>query len=174
MRPTLPFLLAAAALSAGCSDVSEDDWVEVRSGSGRFVVSMPGEPVREDHNEAVSGGRTQVTLLVHSSGDVAYLVSFGDFAEGHLPADEPAEILDRVRDRSVDAPRNRLVYEHRVHNTGYPGREFRIDSADGRLASFARVFLVGSRLYQVMIAMPKERDSTLLVDRFLDSFELQM
>ena len=92
---------------------------------------------------------------------------YSDYPQEFIQSVEPDELLAGVVGNFQGKVLSELVISI---NHKYPGREIRVEVDGGR--GRVRIFLVGSRLYQVMWVGPKEKAFLQNVARFLDSFEL--
>jgi hypothetical protein len=149
------------------------DWHE--SEAGRFKVRLPGKPKAEAKELALGTGGQSVTITTERADgprDTVFAVTYADYPESYRQVPAKA-ILDGVRDglKGTDGK----VTEDKVVFLGdsadkLPGREFRVVAGSRTIR--ARVFLKGTRLYQVMATGVGDRLPTKLVDDFFDSFEL--
>ena len=152
-------------------------WKEYSSAEGRFSILFPGTPKEETQSLDVQGAKFE--LHIHKLKAFAeYGVIYADYA---IPVDDP-EVAKRVLDNaargaaaSVDAE---LLGLTEISIDGHPGRLLTERLPDGS-ALKAKMFLVGRRLYQIAVTMPKAEarpgDSNNLekfADKFLDSFKL--
>ncbi len=144
---------------------------EFTSEPGRFKVLMPGKPsFSEIHTPA---GNMHVAQVRTKAGE--YLASWIDLPVEAADKAEKAEArLDRVRDGMVERVQGKLVRDKKITlEDKHPGRDLEAETtqpAKGRMR--ARLFLVGSRLYQVIVAGSKEWTESEEADRVLDSFRL--
>jgi hypothetical protein len=143
------------------------------SKTGRFQVKLPHEPETETKTLVIGPGNQSVKVTTMKSagpGSTVFAVTYADYPASfsNVPT---RQILDGVRDglKSTDGK----VTEDSETFLGtdkLPGRQLRIDAR--RRAIRARVFLVGHRLYQVMVTGPADQVGSDAADAFLDSFEL--
>jgi hypothetical protein len=163
-------LVCGAACLLFLSGCNKAEFKEFTSADGRFKIQMPGTP---KEGSQASGGTTMKTYSIESRNG-AYVVGYGDLP---IPANEPEaavqERLDGARDGAVRGGNATLSNSGRVTLAGkYPGREFsaKLNGKEGIIR--AKIYLVGSRLYQVMVvgtdSFANSSDST----KFLDSFAL--
>jgi hypothetical protein len=144
---------------------------EFTSEAGGFKVLMPGKPsVTEMPTPA---GTMHMVQVRTKAGE--YLASWIDLPFDAADKAEKAEgCLDRVRDGMVDRVKGKLVRDKKFTlEDKHPGRDVEAETtqpAKGRMR--ARLFLVGSRLYQVIVAGSKEWTESKEADRVLDSFRL--
>jgi hypothetical protein len=167
---TLPLLLGAVQddLPAG--------WKVIDSKDGRFTVHMPKEPM-EPKKQVVrtKTGKLNVTLVVaEGRHDSYFVVSYSDFPQAELKKGEEEKRLDQACDGAAESLRGEVHKEKPIKLDGrHPGREFVIRKGGAVIAKM-RIYLVGHRLYQVMVLgngqtfSSKEKDAGI----FLDSFRL--
>ncbi len=146
-----------------------EDLKEFASEAGRFKVLLPGKP--EPRELKIPRGTMHLVSIRTDQGE--YLASWID-----LPLEESAEKaearLDRMRDGIVERVMGKVVREKTVTlDDKHPGRDLvaEVSQPDkGRLR--ARLFLVGSRLYQVIAVGTKGWTESKEADQVLDSFAL--
>ena len=71
--------------------------------------------------------------------------------------------------------RGKLVSDTKISLAGHPGREVVIDARGPhgpRGLIRGRLFMVGNRLYQLMVVAPQGRDDEKAAEDFLKSFKL--
>jgi hypothetical protein len=144
-----------------------------QSKSGRFRVQMPHRPETETKNLTIGPGNQSVAVTTEKCdgpGSTVFAVTYADYPTSFQ--DVPARtILDGVRDGlkgtdgKVTEDAETFLGADKLH-----GRQLRIDAR--RRAIRARVFLVGHRLYQVMVTGPADQVGSTAADDFLNSFEL--
>jgi hypothetical protein len=144
---------------------------EFTSETGRFKVLMPGKPpVTELKTPA---GIMHVVQVETKSG--AYLASWIDLPVEAADSDKKAQArLDKGRDGMIATLKGKLVREKKISlEDKHPGRDVLAEVTfpdKGQLR--ARLFLVDSRLYQVIVAGTKAWTESEEADRVLDSFRL--
>lgn len=153
-------------------------WREFSSAAGRFAVTMPGEPRLNVQRMPTPDG-AGIPLHIHT------LLTSAEY--GVIYADYPFEVKgDEVQRRLLDDGARgavasvgaRLLDLKEVSLGGHPGRALKELMPDGRVMH-VRLYLVGSRLYQVAVTLPKLEAAAPeaafaeeVAAKFLDSFRL--
>ena len=167
----LPVLLVAGTLLVGCGGTT---WTEFTSAEGAFSVLMPGTPAEQTQAQDTDLGPIDVHMYTFEGGDVAYLIGYNVFPAAVIDASTPAAILDGARDGQVETVKGTLVNESEITLGTYPGRdlEIQVEGSDGASSLRTRLFMVGDRLYQLVVAGPKGQSTSPDTIKFLDSFKL--
>lgn len=142
--------------------------------AGGFRVAMPGKPRERTVVWQAPEGVVEAHLFASVVDDVRHLVSYID-RPGPLPPDQVDAGLEELVKGSILSGKGTLVAKRPVRLGDAPGREFEFDSsdADGRPRFVrARAYLVGPRVYQVLIGGPKEKVAGAAGDAFFKSFAL--
>jgi hypothetical protein len=175
MTRTLAYtaIVLAALTPVALADKKEPKLEEHTSDAGKFRVKFPGKP-KVDSKELGSGpGGVQAipvtTERVEGSNGVVYAVTFADYPDTFLGV-KAATVLDGVRDGMRGKDGTVKEYKEVTLNGTIPGREIRIEA--GKRVVRARVFLTGTRLYQVMVTGDKQPADGKSADEFLKSFEI--
>jgi hypothetical protein len=113
-------------------------------------------------------------MFVAEQGQQAWLVGYSDYPEATVQASDAAPMLAGARDGGVGNVNGQLVSDAEVTLNGYPGREFSasVTQAGQEMMLRERVYLVGNRLYQVLVLVPKGQENSTEVEDFLQSFQL--
>ncbi|MSQ94007.1 MAG: hypothetical protein EXR98_05560 [Gemmataceae bacterium] len=164
---TLPLLLGALQPELPAT------WKMVTSKDGGFKIGMPGKPAESKRKVLTATGHLDVTLLVaEGRNGAAFAISYCDYSEDDVKKRDLEKRLDHARDGAVSSSGGKLQSERiadlRDGDNLHRGRDLIIEKNGGIIARM-RIFLVGRRLYQVMVlgtAPTKEAGI------FLDSFEL--
>jgi hypothetical protein len=170
--------LAADSLpDASESDAEEAEaaglkWQEFASRTGGFYIVMPGSPDSEVHDVFTAVGVLELHTFFVQVRDSAYMVGYSDYPKFLVDSAVVDEMLDGARDGAVANVDGRLVWERRIRLQGYPGRELWIEAdVDGESGlAHARLYLVGTRLYQILVAGPTHEYSQSNAEKFLNSF----
>ena len=174
----LPALLAAGLLlcaSTRGADPKADppklDFQKYTSAAGKFTVLFPGKPKEQVQEIDTKGGKLKVvTTTVDPAPNLIYVVSVNDYPED-VAKTEPQALLKGVRDGNKGED-GKIVKDEEITlgKDKVPGREILI--AKKTLYYRARLYLAGNRLYQLIVAGPKEAVTSKEADKFLDSFAL--
>jgi hypothetical protein len=144
------------------------DWKPFVYASDGFSVFFPSQPKAEKQNVSNVAGTFELRTYVAEDSTtslIAAVCDYGPIAAGK----DPAAVLDDAKKGAINNIKGQLVSEKKITLGANPGVEFEADSDSAHVS--ARIYLVGSVLYQTIIASPlnvKYAD----VGRFLDSFKL--
>ena len=157
----------SVALLDGCGKA---EFKPFNSAAGKFSCEFPGSP--KEQSQSVSGTQMKMFSVEERTG--AYMVAYADMP---IPANEtPAEIqarLDGSRDGMVQNMKGTFKSESKIELNGkHPGREVQADLPKENAGVRARVYLVGTRLYQIMVVGKKGFTDSAEATRFLNSLKL--
>jgi hypothetical protein len=153
-------LLALALAAAGCGP----RLVEHVSEEGRFGVLLPGEPSGQEDEELAKGQHK--VAYVERSGN--YTVAWLDLPDQKKTADE---VLDNACDGALKNLQAKAVSRKEITLEGtYPGRD--LAAAWSRGFFHARFYLVGRRLYHVVISGEKWWVESARSRKVLESFRV--
>src|SRR5262245_2198347 len=163
----LPAITLTLVALCGC----KPPMTEFTSTEYKFKAKFPGKP-KEQEQSALG---IKFRMFATESRNGAYMVGVADMP---IPANEPSELieqrLDGSRDGAIKNVGGTLKSSSPIKLAGkYPGREFTASitqPAPGLLR--ARVYLVGTRLYQVMVLGKDSYATSTEANTFLDSFQL--
>jgi len=165
MRGSL-VVLAGVFFLSGCGS---KELKEFKSPAGGFKVLMPGNPKEQTQNTAA--GQFKMYSVEERNG--AYMAGFADTP---IPPNEPeakTQIrLDGARDGAVGNIKGTLVREAKIQLSGNPGREIEANLPQNKGIVRARFYIVGSRMYQIMVVGTKSFAGSSDATKFLDSFAL--
>jgi len=161
-------LLALALLAVFLVGCHQPGWKEFRSSEGAFSILLPGTPTEQ----ISTAGPIDFHFFVLEQKDITYMVGYSDYPDTLVQERTPDVMLDGTRDGAVANVQGELLSELIISLNEYPGRELKIESHGGKVTTKTRIFMVGHRLYQVMVATRKEKAFSENVKRFLDSFKL--
>ena len=169
MLQKLTLLTAAGMLLAasGC----QRPMTEFTSTEYKFKAKFPGTPTAQE--QTASGVKFKMFMTEARNG--AYAIGVADMP---IPANEPTELiekrLDGARDGAIRNSNGTLQSSNPLTLAGkYPGREFTASitkPTQGLLRG--RIYLVGARLYQVLVMGKDGYVNSAEASAFLDSFQL--
>jgi hypothetical protein len=165
----LAFLLFADLCQA--DDPKAKDFA---SKEGKFSVAFPGKPEESTKEADSAAGKLTFTNYTYSDGDSALLVMYCDYPADVRKQKGAEKVLDDARDGGVKSAKGKLTDEKKrtIGKDKNPGRELLIQLPDGKLYFRSRIYLVGDRLYQVIVVGPEKYATGKDADAFLDSFKL--
>ena len=147
-------------------------WKTFTSKEGRFSVLLPGEPKETKQNIGSADKMVIQTQYLIEQGNLGYLVSFQD-TPGLEKPEMHAKVLDNGRDGAVKNLNGKLLSETKLTlDKKYIGLECLIDVPKFKGLYRLRMFIVGDRLYQLVVLGPKEVVTSKESDQYLDSFQL--
>jgi hypothetical protein len=133
---------------------------------------MPGQPTHETKTPAgPEQGAIHKFFVFRDNKRELYQVLYLDFPEASVKKLGPSKLVDIMVTDVVTAAKGTIVERHNIELGGTPGAEVKGNSPKAGIIT-ARVFLSGSRGYEITAAMPSARASSPEVQRFLDSFQL--
>lgn len=97
--------------------------------------------------------------------ETVYLVTYSDLV-AEVTQLKPTEIFDAVCE-GYAADGDKLVNQREIKLGGYPGRSVNLEATDG-MSGKASMYLVGNRLYQLLLISPKSEDGK----QFFDSSQV--
>ncbi len=145
-------LVAALGLLAAAS-ASAQEWKKFSGDSGRFSVELPGEPKQQKQDVQTDAGKITITMYIVEVGNGGYFVALSDFPAALVQAADPEVLLANARDGAVRNVRGKLVSDKAITLGEHQGREiqFEADNPAGKIVGRARLYLVGNRLYQLLV-----------------------
>lgn len=162
------------ALAIGATAAAEDKPMKFQSKEGKFAIQFPGKPTESKQKQKTVVGDVDVYLFAIVQKDRAFLATYADYPRGTIAKQGLQDSLDKARDGNIKGVKGKLVSEKKITlKKKDDGREALIALPDKNGAYRVRIYLVGDRLYQVLVAGPddfaKGKDAT----AFLDSFEVK-
>lgn len=165
----------SGATSAELAENPEQpQWQQIGSQDGRFALMMPEFPEYDVQEVLTPVGPLDLHIFSVSSEDSVFMAAYNDYPEFVVSSSDVGKMLDGARDGAVSNVDGTLLSENQIRLQGYPGRELWIEAdVDGEEGlARARIFLVGRRMYQILVAGPKRQFPSQDAERCLNSFLL--
>jgi hypothetical protein len=149
-------------------------WREFTPKEGRFSIMMPSKPESEVQSEFTPVGIVKLYIFAAEKDDSYYAVSYSDFPEYVIKYSDVGTVLDDARDGMVANVQGKPISSRRIKLQGYYGRDVKFQvTEEGQVGTaYARIYLVGNRLYQILVIGPQEQFPESEALRFLNSFQL--
>jgi hypothetical protein len=145
---------------------------------GRFTILFADKPKVGQQVIRLPGG--DVTMHIFTAGfpqqTGEMVVSYSDYPQQLLASRKADAMLDDSVTGTIQGMKATLVKSGRITQAGAPGREFSWTGTGpkGRLKGQGRIFLVGPRLYQVLIVGTTEKSLSFEVyEMIFKSFEFK-
>jgi hypothetical protein len=151
---------------------------EFTSKEGGFSVMTPVAMEEASQDVDTQIGKIRIVMYGGELDGAAFQVGFNDYPKGFVTPDNTTQLLDGAREGMVNNIGGTLVSEQKVFLKGYAGREIVatvvLDETTGEAIVKARIYMVGSRLYQIVVVSPAGEGavSAESIDAFLKSFKL--
>jgi len=155
-------LLLAGALAA------QTQWKTYRYASDGFAISMPSEPTPSKQSVPTEAGTFELRAYLATDDDAALYVGvcdYGQVAEGK----DPWIILEGAKNGAIKNVNGHLLSFERISLGTYPGMKF--DGENDTLHFSARIYMVGTTLYQTLTASPISHPYP-ASQQFFDSFQI--
>jgi hypothetical protein len=163
----------AGAENARTRRADRISWKRFNSAVGGFSVDMPGEPEQTHEDDGLLGAKS-VELVTGQHDESRFIVQYQDLTRAATKKGTSA-ILKAARSHDEKAIAGKVVGEKEATLKGATaGWSYQIESPDpdGPVAR-VRTYLVGTRLFQVIVTAPKATFPTDNSERFFRSFRLQ-
>jgi len=163
------FTLAVALLSfAAALGAQAQQWKTYSYPADGFSAAFPAEPHFSKTDVPTDKGSFELRAYLVEDSQAALYVGICDYGSA-ISDRTPDQVLDGAQQGAIDNVKAHLVKGKKTTFGAYPGREF--EAENDTLHFSARIYLVGTTLYQTLIVFPigKPYDGAA---RFLDSFQL--
>lgn len=148
------------------------------SEEGRFTIRFPDKPRAAEQVIPLPGANVTMHIFTaqfpQQTGDM--VMTYTDYPPQVLATKNVEEMLDGSVNGTIQGMKASLVKSTRITQAGSSGREFSWTAAGpkGPVKGQARIFLVGPRLYQILIIGTTETSLTLDVyEMIFRSFEFK-
>jgi hypothetical protein len=162
--------LAVVLLSLAALGAQAQQWKTYSYPADGFSAAFPGEPQFSKRDVPTEKGSFELRAYLVEDGQAAVYVGVCDYG---------AAISDRTSDQVLDGAQQGAIDNVKAHllrgkvitfgASAYPGREF--EAENDSMHFYARIYLVGTTLYQTLIASPLGTPYV-SATTFLDSFRL--
>ena len=131
---------------------------EIKIGTGGFSIETP-ITLKEEPVQAVdvTPGKVDVHVFSADKGNKSYFTAYYDYPPGYVSKVGADKIFDQRRDGMMGSISGKLLNEKIISFDGNSGREIEVsaDTQDGVYLLISHLFLVGNRIYHIMITSPK-------------------
>ena len=169
-RFSFVLLVALSPLALSAQEKKDAPFV---SKAGKFSVALPAKPSEKSRKIKVGDREQDLHVFSVEQKDRAYVVTYIDYPKGTI-GDDKDKFLAGVVERNVGLLKGKVAAEEKITlgKAKHPGRDVRVDLPDKKQLYRARVFLVGDRVYQIVVLGPEEFVKGKEIDEYLKSFEV--
>jgi hypothetical protein len=144
------------------------DWKTYTYSPEGFSALFPSAPDVSKRNIETDAGTVELRSYTSADGDVALMIGVCDYGS-QAAGKDPNALLQGAKNGALANANALLVSEKQIALSTYPGLQFDAESDQVRFT--ARIYIVGSTLYQAMVVTPLSSSYADTV-HFLDSFQL--
>jgi hypothetical protein len=165
-------IAVAASLLTACSKPA---WQEVAVPEAGFRISMRGNPVVEKHDLDLPIGRVTGHWYSTELKGSVFGVGYADYPKEVVSNAPPQKMLSIVRESWIKRIQGKQQGDGvQFKLEGHPGMEFvatgKFQGRDAYLRG--RLYLVGTRLFQIVVFGDKQNLPLSDINQFMDSFKL--
>lgn len=132
-----------------------------------FQVELPGKAeFKEESGD--DGGK--IRTYVVASPAAAYDVTVWDLPASSVEPGGEDQLLDNIRDRSIQGLRGELRTEIKIEIGGHPAREAIADVMG--MVWRGRTVIAGNRIYQIVAIVAKGTETSEKTENYMTSFKL--
>jgi hypothetical protein len=160
--------LSAQTQATGGSTAPPAAWTTYTYSADGFSVSFPIPPQTGKQDVPTEAGSFELRTYLATPGSAALYVGVCDYGSA-VAGRDPQTVLKGAKEGAIANVKAHITNERQITLGVYPGVEF--EAENDTLYFKARIYLVGTTLYQALTAAPladKYADTT----KFLDSFQL--
>lgn len=159
---------APAAASATVDTATLKEYSYKDSG---FAVSLPGDPEVSTSDKDTVAGKIAIHTYIYVKGNALLAVGVNDFPADLITKSNASDVLNNALEGALESVKGKLVSKKEIQlDNKYPGIEFQLT---GEIAKGTyRVYLVGSRMYQVFSLGANGAEPLPVAGKFLDSFRI--
>ena len=152
--------LIAVALIGGISIVND-------------AAARAPQPTEKTNKVMTDVGELDLHAFIVDQQDRAMVVMYSDYPPGSVGGNTD-KVLNGCIEGNVKALKGKLLTEEKITlgKAKHAGREIRIEMPDKKSIYRARIYLVGDRLYQVVVLGPDDFAKGKAVEDFLKSFAI--
>ena len=139
-----------------------------------FRVALPGKPQEQTITQPSPVGQIEVKVFVAQQAGLAYVVTATKLPP-QAAGEDPKKGLEGVVKGTISSTKGTLITEKEIRLGKAPGNEFEFEmkGTDGAPSySRSRAYIANGRIYQLLLAGPKESVRGPAGDAFLQSFAL--
>lgn len=164
------FLVAIIFICLSCK--REEDWLAFSSHEGGFMIEAPGILSEQIASMETMIGPIKFTAYVLEKDMVLYMVGYSDWPDSIVEKKPGGDLLDFAIEGAVANLKGNVIRKASISLGKYMGRELIIDQPIMNQEHTIRLYLVGCRMYQLSVVIPKRDEFKWNRSRFLDGFQL--
>ncbi len=158
----------AVALSAQTASAQTQSWQTYSYSADGFSVSFPAQPQDSKQDVPTDAGTFELRGYTATVGPSALYIGVCDYGAA-VSGRDPQTVLNGAQQGALNNTQAHLISSSKVTLGTYPGLAF--EAENQTLHFSARIYLVGTTMYQALVASPLGQPYADTV-RFLDSFQL--
>ena len=164
------FLVFIIIVCLSCN--REAEWLAFRAPEGGFAVEAPGVLEEQVATMGTMMGSIQFTAYVLEKDRTIYMAGYSDWPDTIVEKKHADELLDFAIEGAITTLKGKVTRNTPITLGKHKGRELVVDQVTMNQEHTIRIYLVGNRMYQLSVLIPKREEFNQKKDRFLDSFQL--
>jgi hypothetical protein len=167
-----PLVAILFVLEARAGDTPE--FKPFSSKEGRFTISFPGTPEQSTSTlkSPIGDMVLQVFKVARNNDKEAYTLIYYDYPPEAIKSTDPEKIFDAAQQGGLDATHGKVIKKTDITKTDKAPASRDLEIEIQGTTTYARMILVGNRLYVIMVVPPATQGAADRARSFLDSFKL--
>jgi hypothetical protein len=170
-------LIASAEGKEDKKDEKKDEKkpVAFASKAGKFSVTLPEKPTEKKNKVKVGDMEVDHFIFTVKQTDRAQIITYIDYPKMIIGGDKE-KFIAGVVERNVESLKGGKVTSNVPITIGkgkHPGRDVLVELPEQKRLYHVRAFLVGERVYQVVVLGPDEFVKSKEVEDYLNSFKVE-
>lgn len=150
----------------------EADWCTFSSPEGGFSVEAPGVLEKKVAMMETMIGPVSFTAYVLEEDRILYMAGYCDWPDSLVERKAAGDLLTFAIEGAINNLKGKVTRNTEIAMGTSPGRELIVDLVTMNQEHTIRVYLVGNRMYQLSVVIPKRDEFKQHRSRFLGSFRL--
>ena len=146
-------------------------WIEFSQERGAFSLMFPDKPTERFFPHNTEKGPTRSPLYEVTKDDIKYSFTYMDYPFS-VEEKERDKLLDMGAEAGITQVGGKVVSNAAISLNGYPGREVKGEMQG--IVYRSRVYLVGQRIYFMIVWLPSSQPMSENATKFLESFKLKV
>ena len=154
MKKTIYIFIFFLLMLMGCKD---SDWLSFSTYEGGFSIESPDNFTKKVIVVKSVIGPLKFKVYLLEMDRIVYLVGYSDYPDSVVQAKTPDELLGYAGEEAIRNLKGNVMRESKISLGKHPGREVIIEIPGVNNEHRLRLFLVGTRLYQLSVLTPKDQ-----------------
>ena len=165
-------LIIALLFCIASTGYSQETWETYSIPSSEFTVKLPGEPERGVKSTESNELKIDMEYMIVETDTISFFAFYSIFPPNYIDFTKKELFYQKAVDTVLNKIGGKLIFQNIDSIDGHEGVYIKVKLKESKSVLYAKIFLVGERLVQLLAICPNSFQNSIDIVKFFESFKV--